>query len=93
MPLSFEWDKNKAKSNQAKHGIDFAEAATVFGDPLSLTIPDPEHSQAEDRFIIIGTSHRRKLLVVVHTERGDNIRIISARRASRKERKSYEEDT
>jgi uncharacterized DUF497 family protein len=91
MPLSFEWDKTKAKSKLAKHGIDFAEAATVFGDPLSLTIPDPEHSQAEDRFIIVGTSHRRKLLVVVHTERGDNIRIISARRASRKERKSYEE--
>ena len=91
MPLNFEWDEKKAKSNMAKHAVSFAEATTVFGDPLSLTIPDPAHSQAEDRFIIIGSSHRRKLLVVVHTERGDNIRIISARPASRRERKSYEE--
>jgi uncharacterized protein len=91
MPLSFEWDEGKAKSNLAKHGVSFAEASTVFGDPLSLTIPDPAHSQAEDRSIIIGQSHQRKLLVVVHTERGDNLRIISARHASRRERKSYEE--
>ena len=91
MPLSFEWDESKAKSNLAKHGVSFEEASTVFGDPLSLTIPDPAHSQAEDRSIGLGQSHRRKLLVVVHTERGDNIRIISARRASRRERKSYEE--
>ena len=93
MPLSFEWDENKAKSNLAKHGVSFAEATTVFGDPQSLTIPDPEHSQTEDRFVSMGSSHRQKLLVVVHTERGDSIRIISARRASRKERKSYEEST
>lgn len=91
MPLSFEWDENKAKSNLAKHGVSFAEATTVFGDPQSLTIPDPEHSRTEDRFVILGSSHRQQLLVVVHTERGDSIRIISARRASRKERKSYEE--
>jgi hypothetical protein len=63
----------------------------VFGDPLSLTIPDPAHSQAEDRFIIIGRSHQQELLIVVHTEQGDNIRVISARRASRSERKRYEE--
>jgi uncharacterized protein len=93
MPLSFEWDENKAKSNLAKHDVGFDEASTVFGDALSLTIPDPDHSQAEDRFIIIGNSHRGKLLVVVHTERGDNIRLISARRASRRERKTYEEST
>ena len=93
MPLNFEWDENKAKSNLVKHGVSFAEATTVFGDPLSLTIPDPAHSQTEDRFIIIGNSHRRKLLVVVHTERGDNIRIISARRATRRERTSHEEST
>ena len=74
-----------------KHGVSFEEASTVFGDPLSLTIPDPAHSQVEDRFIIIGHSHQQKLLVVVHTERGDNIRVISARRASRSERKTYEE--
>ena len=93
MPLNFEWDENKAKSNLAKHGVSFAEATTVFGDPLSLTIPDPAHSQTEVRFIIIGSSHRRKLLVVVHKERGENIRIISARRASKRERTSHEEST
>ena len=91
MPLSFEWDESKAESNLAKHGVSFEEAATVFGDPWSQTIPDPAHSQVEDRAIVLGQSHRRKLLVVVHTERGDNVRIISARRASRQERKSYEE--
>ena len=91
MPLGFEWDETKAGANLTKHGVSFEEAATVFGDPLSLTIPDPAHSQAEDRFVIIGQSHRRKLLVVVHTERGDNIRVISARRASKRERKVYEE--
>ena len=92
MPLSFEWDERKAKANLAKHGVSFEEAATVFGDPLSLTIPDPAHSEVEDRSIVLGQSHQRKLLVVVHTERGDNIRIISARRASRRERRSYEEN-
>ena len=91
MPLSFEWDERKAKPNLAKHGVSFEEASTVFGDPLSLTIPDPAHSQGEDRSIVLGQSHQRELLVVVHTERGDHIRIISARRASRRERKSYEE--
>jgi len=91
MPLGFEWDANKAKTNLAKHGVSFEEAATVFGDPLSLTIPDPAHSQVEDRFVIIGQSHRQKLLVVVHTERGDNIRVISARHANQRERKAYEE--
>ena len=91
MPLSFEWDENKARSNLAKHDVSFEEASTVFGDPLSLTIPDPAHSRAEDRSVVIGNSHQRKLLVVAHTERGDNIRIISARRASRRERKNYEE--
>ena len=91
MPLNFEWDEKKAKTNAAKHGVRFEEAATVFADPLSLTISDPAHSQAEDRFIVLGESHSGKLLVVVHTERGDNLRIISARRASRRERKNYEE--
>ena len=93
MPLGFEWDAHKARANLAKHGVSFEEAATVFADPLSLNIPDPAHSQAEDRFITLGESHRRKLLVVVHTERGDNLRVISARRASRRERKAYEEDS
>lgn len=91
MPLSFEWDARKAKSNLAKHGVSFEEASTVFGDSCSLTIPDPARSQVEERAIVLGQSHQRKLLVVVHTERSDNIRIISARPASRHERKTYEE--
>ena len=90
MPLTFEWDSRKARSNLAKHGVGFEEASTVFDDPLSLTIPDPEHSKIEDRFVTMGSAFNGKLLVVVHTDRGDNIRIISARRASRRERKSYE---
>ena len=93
MPLSFEWDEKKARANAAKHGVAFEEAATVFADTRSLTIPDPAHSQVEDRFIILGVSEAGKLLVVVHTERGDHLRIISARRASRRERKDYEKDS
>ena len=90
MPLTFEWDSRKARSNLAKHGVGFQEASTIFGDPLSLTIPDPEHSLSEERYITVGRAFSGKLLVVAHTERGDNIRIISARRASRRERKFYE---
>ena len=90
--LSFEWDAHKAQTNRAKHGVDFEAATTVFGDPLSVTIPDLAHSQTEPRFIILGRSHRQRLLVVAHTERRDNIRLISARRASRRERKDYEEN-
>ncbi len=89
--LTFEWDANKAGSNLAKHSVSFEEAATIFGDPVSITVPDPAHSQIEVRFVILGRSHHGRLLVVVHTERGDNIRIISARLASRHERKQYEE--
>lgn len=89
--LTFEWDANKAKTNLAKHQASFQEATTVFGDSVSLTIPDPTHSQAESRFVILGRSHQGRILVVVHTERGDNIRIISARPASRRERKNYEQ--
>lgn len=90
MPLTFEWDPPKARSNFAKHGVGFEEASTIFGDPLSLTIADPEHSQTEERYVTMGTAFTGKLLVVVHTDRGDHIRIISARRASRRERKCYE---
>jgi uncharacterized DUF497 family protein len=93
MALTFEWDANKARRNLAKHGISFEESSTIFGDARSLTIPDPVHSRLEERFVTIGASHRGKLLVVVHTERGDNIRIISARVASRRERLSYEKGT
>ena len=92
MPLRFEWDEQKAKSNLAKHGVEFEEASTVFADPLSSTIHDPDHSLFEDRFIIVGQSIRRRVLVVVHTDRSDSIRIISARPANRRERKDYEEN-
>ena len=92
MPLYFEWVAKKADTNFAKHAVSFAEATTVFGDRQSLTIPDPAHSQAEDRFITIGRSDRRKFLVVVHTERGHNIRIISARPARKKEKSDYEKN-
>ena len=91
MDLAFEWDDKKSNKNLKKHGIAFEEAATVFGDPLSITIPDPKHSKAEHRFIIIGESVQRRTLVVVHVERTDKIRIISARRATRREKKIYEE--
>ena len=90
MSLSFEWDQEKDRANERKHGVSFAEASTVFGDPLSVTIPDPDHSDVEDRYILMGSTFRDKLLVVVHTERGDNIRIISARLATRSERRAYE---
>lgn len=92
MPLRFSWDPKKAASNLRNHGVSFEEAVTAFGDPLSITIPDPPHSQSEDRFVLVGLSANSRLLVVVHAERGDdNIRIISARLASRRERIEYEE--
>jgi uncharacterized DUF497 family protein len=90
MALQFEWDSKKAQSNKRKHGITFEEASIIFGDPLSITIPDPAHSVGEDRFITVGTSVDNKLLVVVHTDRDDIIRIISARNATRSERRQYE---
>jgi len=93
MPLRFEWDERKAVSNLEEHGVSFREAATIFGDPLSLTISDPDHSLAEMRFIDIGLSHRGRLLVVSYMERGEHIRIISARRATRREQRQYEEAT
>lgn len=93
MAIEFEWDSAKGTSNLLKHGVAFEEAATAFADPLSLTIPDPLHSQGETRFVLIGRSLAGRLLVVVHVERGDSIRVISARTATRKERKTYEEDT
>ena len=76
--------------NRKKHGVAFEEAMTVFGDPLSITIPEPMHSLDEIRFIIVGRSQAQRLLVVVHLERGDRIRIISARSVTRRERKDYE---
>lgn len=91
MSLAFEWDKLKASLNIRKHGVCFEEASTVFSDPLALTIYDPLHSEDEDRYVTLGESQRRRLLVVVFTDRDDRIRIISAREATRRERKDYEE--
>jgi uncharacterized DUF497 family protein len=91
MPVTVEWDPRKASLNERKHGVAFEEAATVFTDPLSSTIPDPLHSEDEERFIIMGQSIQRRTLVVAHTDRGDTIRIISARVANTRERRAYEE--
>ena len=91
MGLLFEWDSRKARSNQKKHGITFEEASTVFADILSITIDDPGHSVNEDRFVTAGTSVNERLIVVVHTEHNDFIRIISARKATWHERKQYEQ--
>jgi uncharacterized DUF497 family protein len=90
-PVEFEWDPRKAEANLRKHGISFSEAATVFGDHLSETAFDPAHSSEEDRFLTVGRSIRRRLLIVAHVERGDRIRIISARELTRSERDAYEE--
>lgn len=91
MALHFEWDERKAESSLRAHGVSFREASTVFADPLSITISDPDHSTSEMRFVDIGLSHRGRLLVVSYTERGNRIRLISARLATRNERKQYEE--
>ena len=91
-PYTFEWDAPKALSNRRKHGVTFEEAASAFADPLSRTIPDPDHSEKEDRSILIGQSKRGRIVIVVHTERGDRIRIISARVASRREKREHEEE-
>ena len=90
MSLIFEWDEEKAASNLEKHGVSFQEASTIFMDLLSSTISDPLHSFEEQRFITIGESAEREVLVVVHTQRVTKIRIISAREATRKERQNYE---
>jgi len=88
--LIFEWDPKKAKTNLKNHGVSFEEASTAFKDPLSLTIDDPLHSSDEERLILIGMSYNNRMLVIVHTESGGNIRIISARKATKKERNNYE---
>jgi uncharacterized DUF497 family protein len=88
--MRFEWDPEKAKRNLTKHGVSFDEAVTAFYDPLSATFDDPDHSDEEQRYITIGFSSQGRLLVVGHTERGEIIRIISARRATAHERKKHE---
>ena len=90
MGLEFEWDVRKAEENLRKHRISFQEAITIFSDFLSLTIPDPLHSRTEERWITIGHSENQRLLVVVHTEKGNIVRVISARKATSYERKTYE---
>jgi hypothetical protein len=89
--LSFEWSFEKAARDLAKHGVSFQEAETVFGDPLGRIVTDPRHSEEEDRYVLLGLSHRQRLLAVMFTERAEQVRIISARLATRRERRNYEE--
>lgn len=89
--MEFEWNQNKAKLNLEKHGVSFEEAATVFNDPLSITFPDPDHSIRENRYVIIGVSRFGQLLVIAHTDRIEKVRLISARKVTRQERRFYEE--
>jgi uncharacterized protein len=89
--MIIEWDAAKARKNQAKHDVSFDEASTIFGDPLALTIPDPTHSDQEDRFITLGVTANFRTIVAVHVDRGERIRIISAREATLSERRDYEE--
>ena len=91
MPVRFVWDAAKASANRRKHGIDFVEATTAFDDPLSITVPDPVHSVGEERLLLVGGTALGRLVVVAHTDEGAQIRIISARAATRRERKTYEE--
>ena len=91
MEYNFEWDPRKAESNLKKHGVSFEEAVTAFGDPLSMNMSDPDHSEGEQRFIVLGTSARLRPVVVSYTERPPRTRIISARLATRQERHQYEE--
>lgn len=92
LQFAFEWSSEKARQNLEKHGVSFDEATTAFADLRSLTIGDSEHSADEDRFLLLGMSSRGRLLVVAHTERGDRIRLINARLASKREKKQYEEE-
>ena len=87
--MRFAWDPEKARRNLSKHGVSFEEAAMAFADPLSITRFDPDHSEDEDRFLLLGATHAGRLVVVAHTDRDDSIRIISARMASRSERRTY----
>jgi len=89
--MEFEWDPEKASSNERKHGVTFHEAATVFGDPLAITFTDPDHSMGENRYLTFGMSRLDRLLVVSHTERKGRVRIINARLMTRQERRIYEQ--
>ena len=91
MELNFEWDEDKAEANWHKHKVRFEEGKTIFNDPFLWTFPDPEHSDGEQRYLDIGYSSKGHILVVSHTERGRNFRIISCRKATATERRAYEE--
>ena len=91
--MEFAWDPRKAAGNLAKHGVGFEEASTVFGDPLGRIVTDPRHSSEEERFVLLGLSETGRLIAVMYVERGEAIRIISARRATHRERRDYEEST
>jgi uncharacterized protein len=91
--MEFDWDPEKARQNERKHGVSFHEAATVLADPLSVTYEDPDHSWTEQRYITVGTSRARRLLMVAHTDRSGLVRIISARETTRRERRQYEEES
>lgn len=91
MNLTFEWDEEKADKNFRKHGVSFEEAKTVFRDAFLMAYPDPEHSYSEERYVSIGCSANGRLLVLIHTERDENIRIISCRKATPRERRTYEQ--
>ena len=92
MAYSFEWDPKKAASNLKDHGVFFDEAATVFGDIVAMNMPDPDHSEGEQRFLVLGMSRASRLVVVSYAERPPRTRIISARLATRQERRKYEND-
>lgn len=91
--MEFKWDPQEAAANLAKHKVAFEDAATVFGDPLGRIIADPRHSSAEERLVLLGLSQGKRLLAVMYVDRGEVVRIISARRATRRERREYEEVT
>lgn len=91
MAIAFEWDPQKAIANKRKHGVTFDEATTAFGDPFGMMVDDPRHAVGEIRMALLGYSQANRLLAVMFTERGDRIRLISARTATRRERKDYEE--
>jgi uncharacterized protein len=90
MDMQVEWDPEKAAANLRKHGVSFEEAATVLSDPLSVTLPDPDHSQQEQRYLLLGRSSFGRPLIVSHSEEDERVRIISARAMTPKERRSYE---
>jgi uncharacterized DUF497 family protein len=92
MPYQFEWDAEKAAANLRKHDVSFAEAVTAFGDPLSVLLPDPDHSVGEERYLVLGMSSKGRLVVVAFVGRPPRTRIITARLATRRERQDYEED-